>query len=101
MYIILVECICKLFCLINEENLFIDSYFIIWFCFSNSHFSDILLTNFIRFDSLNLFAKDRNTEIVTLLVKEDVKKVYQLRNWRVNNERGTITKLTVVQSMIL
>lgn len=63
------------------------------FVFSNSHSSDTLLTDFVRIDSLNLFRKDKNTEVLTLLVNEDVKKVYQLINWTVNNDRGTITKL--------
>jgi len=61
--------------------------------FCNNHSNDTILNDFIRIDSLNLYRKDRNNEILTILINEDAKKVYQLINWQRANDRGLIKEL--------
>ncbi|MBK9576520.1 MAG: hypothetical protein IPO40_05560 [Fibrobacteres bacterium] len=52
-----------------------------------------VLGDFFRVDSLNVYAKDRNNEILTLRINAPVSKVYRLIDWKTANERGTLKDL--------
>ncbi len=49
--------------------------------------------DFLRVDSLNLYAQNPNEEILTLRIDSPVDKVYKLIDWGRANDRGTITNL--------
>lgn len=61
--------------------------------FCNYHSNDTILNDFIRIDSLNLYRKDRNNEILTILINEDLINVCKIINWQQANNRGLISEL--------
>lgn len=61
--------------------------------FSFGQISDKIMNNFIRIDSLELYRKDKNTELLTMIIKEDIKKSLKLIDWQKASERGLINKV--------